>query len=113
MKLSNILLSSALIALSPLAGAAQTATAPAPAEAAQTAGEQVIARVNGLVCDFCAVALVKTFGREDAVHHVDVDLDASEVRIAMKPGQTLDDARIRDLIRRSGYALVGIERRAS
>jgi copper chaperone CopZ len=113
MKLSNILLSSALVALSPLAAAAQTSPAPAQAETVQATGEQVTAKVNGLVCDFCAVALIKTFGREDAVHHVDVDLDASEVRIAMKPGQTLDDARIRDLIRRSGYALVGIERRAS
>ncbi len=68
----------------------------------------VVAKVNGLVCDFCAQALRKVFKKEDAVETISVDLDAGEVRVFLKDGQILSDDRLAKLIRKSGYSLVDI-----
>ena len=70
----------------------------------------IIAKVNGLVCDFCAQALKKVFKKEGAVESLNVDLGAGEVRIALKQGQSLEDERVKKLIRKSGYSLVSTER---
>lgn len=70
----------------------------------------IVAKVNGLVCDFCAQALKKVFKKEAAVESLNVDLDAGEVRIALKEGQTLSDERVAKLIRKSGYSLVETHR---
>ena len=71
----------------------------------------IVAKVNGLVCDFCAQALKKVFKKEDAVDTLNVDLDAGEVIISLKPGQTLSSERVKKLIRKSGYSLVSTERK--
>lgn len=68
------------------------------------------ADVNGLVCDFCARALEKTFGKKDEVENIDVDLDKKIVTINFKEGQNLDDETITKLITDSGYAVTGIRR---
>lgn len=88
-----------------------TQTNEAAQEAAKSA-PMIIAQVNGLVCDFCAQALKKVFNKEqgDAVKDLTIDLDKGHVLIAMNPGQTLSDDVVKDLIRKSGYSLVGIER---
>lgn len=70
----------------------------------------IVAKVNGLVCDFCAQALKKVFKKEDAVESLNVDLDAGEVRIGLKTGQTLSNERVAELIRKSGYSLVETKR---
>lgn len=82
---------------------AEPATAPVE-------NANVSAKVKGMVCDFCARAVEKVFGREDAVEGVSVDLDAGAINIAFKPGATLSDERIAELIKKSGYALVSIDR---
>lgn len=84
-----------------------------PAAAAQAKGEFVTAHVNGLVCDFCAQSIQKVFKKEDAVKGVHVDLDNGEIHISMKPGQTMDDASIEALIRKSGYSLTSLDREAA
>jgi len=70
----------------------------------------MIAKVNGLVCDFCAQALKKVFKKEDAVEALNVDLNAGEVQITLKSGQSLPDEHIEKLIRNSGYSLVSMHR---
>ena len=87
-------------------------TSDAPAELAEGASV-ITAKVNGLVCDFCAQALRKVFKKEAAVEDISVDLDSGNVLIALKDGETLDDATIKKLIRKSGYSLVSIERSAA
>ncbi|MEM0984700.1 MAG: heavy metal-associated domain-containing protein [Pseudomonadota bacterium] len=72
------------------------------------AARQVTAKVNGMVCDFCARAVVSVFSKEKAVEGVEVDLDNGEIRIALKAGQTISDARVEDLVTKSGYDLVEI-----
>jgi copper chaperone CopZ len=85
----------------------------APASSAAMTGPGAVVKVNGLICDFCAQALTKTFKKQAAVRAVQVDLNAKEVRLAFKPGQTINDATIGKLIKNAGYNVVGIKRRAS
>ncbi|KCZ61559.1 hypothetical protein L53_14495 [Hyphomonas sp. L-53-1-40] len=70
----------------------------------------VTAKVNGLVCDFCAQAVRKVFKKQDAVESVNVDLDNGEIVLGLKAGATMDDQTIEKLIRKSGYSLVRIDR---
>lgn len=104
-----LIVSAALLACTGLAGAREN---PA-SQPAQPQANVVIAHVNGLVCDFCAQSVRKLIGREEAVQDVQVDLAKGEVEILMRTGQTLDDATIEKLVRKSGYSLTSIERGGS
>lgn len=80
-----------------------------PIDAASSA-QIVTAKVNGLVCDFCAQAVRKVFKKQDAVESVSVDLDNGEIVLGLKAGASMDDETIGKLIRKSGYSLVSIDR---
>lgn len=73
-----------------------------PAFAAHPGGT-VYADVNGLVCDFCARALEKVFGKQEAVDSINVDLDEKVITIHFNEGQSLNDETITRLITDSGY----------
>nr|WP_070960597.1 heavy-metal-associated domain-containing protein [Hyphomonas sp. Mor2] len=91
--------------------AAPIATAQdAPVETAISAQTLVTAKVNGMVCDFCARAVTKVFGKENAVENVHVDLDKGEIHVTLKAGADLSDETVADLVKKSGYDLVSIER---
>ena len=81
----------------------------AHAEQAVQSGD-VHVSVNGLVCDFCARALEKVFGKEEAVKGIDVNLDTKMVTINFNEGQSLDDERITKLITDAGYNVEGVHR---
>lgn len=81
----------------------------APAFASHPAGT-IRVDVNGLVCDFCAKAIEKVFGREEAVDTVSVDLDEKTISIHLKEGETLDDEKITTMVNDSGYAVREIRR---
>lgn len=66
-------------------------------------GGTIYVDVNGLVCDFCARALEKVFGREEAVESINVDLDKKVITIHLNEDQRLDHATITQLITDSGY----------
>lgn len=93
-----------------LACLAPTSFAQTPETARAVQGETIIAKVNGMVCDFCAQAVMKMFGKEEAVADVRIDLNDGSISIDTKPGASLADARVEELVRKSGYALVAIER---
>jgi copper chaperone CopZ len=67
-------------------------------------------KVNGLVCDFCARALEKVFGKRNDVTGIKVDLDNGLVTIATTPEGNLDDAILSQLITDSGYNVTSIDR---
>lgn len=79
-------------------------------QALAAGGSLVVAEVNGMVCDFCATAMTRTFGRRDEVAAVHVDLDSKTLQLVIGAGQAMDDATLTDLVRRSGYELVAIRR---
>lgn len=107
-KMIMIALSASAIAL-----ATPTAMAQAPeTETAQPAATMLTVSVKGMVCDFCAQAVTKVFGRNDAVDGVHVDLDNGEIHVGLKPGMSLSDEDVESMVKRSGYAMVSIEREA-
>ncbi len=94
-------------------------TTPSAAAQDEIAGEAMsaqtllTAKVNGMVCDFCARAVTKVFGKEDAVETVHVDLDNGEIHLTLKSGAEMSDDRVETLVKKSGYDLVSIEREAA
>ncbi|MEC7288684.1 MAG: heavy metal-associated domain-containing protein [Pseudomonadota bacterium] len=106
MKLIPLALAAASFALATPIATAQDA----PTETAISAQTLVTAKVNGMVCDFCARAVTKVFGKQDAVENVHVDLDNGEIHVTLKPGADLSDEKVADLVKKSGYDLVSIER---
>ncbi len=77
---------------------------------AQEKTDDVIVKVSGLVCDFCAQSLKKVFGKEDSVNGIDVSLDDQTVTIDTKEGQDISDEKIKELIEWGGYDLIEIKR---
>jgi copper chaperone CopZ len=67
-------------------------------------------QVNGLVCDFCARAIEKVFGRQDGVKAVDVNLDEGRILVSTDPGASLEESTIRSLVEDAGYSPTSIER---
>lgn len=68
--------------------------------------------LNGLVCDFCSIALNKTFKKHDAVAATYVDLDSKSMSVVLKDGASLNDEKITKLVKKAGYNVAGIERKA-
>lgn len=74
------------------------------------ADHTIVAQINGLVCDFCARALEKVFGKREEVSGIDVNLDTKLVTIGFKKDTDMDDATITKLITDAGYNVVKITR---
>lgn len=83
---------------------------PAMRSALDAGGSLVVVDVLGAVCDFCALAMTRTFERREEVAAATVDLDAKTLTFVLHEGQTMEDAAISDLIRRAGYQENGIRR---
>lgn len=107
MKLFAIALAGTALSLTAMPAMAQMEAATESTISAQT---MVTAKVNGMVCDFCARAVTKVFGKEDAVENVHVDLDKGEIHVTLKTGAELSDERVASLVKKSGYDLVSIAR---
>lgn len=75
----------------------------------QCSTNSINVEVNGLVCDFCARALEKVFGKKDEVAGIDVNLKEGYVKINLNNGRNLKDEEIRKLITDSGYNVVNIK----
>ena len=72
--------------------------------------ETITTTVNGMVCAFCATGIEKTFRKQPEVATVKVDLPKKLVTITTKPGKTLSDAKIKQVVTFSGYAMGKIVR---
>ena len=67
-------------------------------------------QVNGMVCSFCAQGIDKTFRKESTVEDVKVNLEKKVVVVKTKDKDSLDDAKIKEIITNSGYELKSIQR---
>lgn len=86
---------------------------PELAAALAAGGEPIVAKVLGAVCDFCAKAMNKTFGKRDDVAAVYVDLDTKTLNLVLKPGATMTDKALRKTVKKSGYKVDSIARGAA
>ena len=73
-------------------------------------GEPIVADVLGVVCDFCALAMNKIFGKRDEVAALYVDLDTKALSLVLKPGASLSDEAIAELAMQAGYRVAGVRR---
>ena len=73
-------------------------------------GQPVVVDVLGVVCDFCATAMNKIFGKRLEVAAVYVDLDKKTLSLALQAGQTLSDQDIEKLAKQAGYRIAAIRR---
>ncbi len=64
--------------------------------------------LNGLVCDFCSLALNKTFKKQDEVRGTHVDLDTKTLSVALVTGETLANDDILKLVKKAGYTVTSI-----
>jgi mercuric ion binding protein len=77
---------------------------------AVVSAETIHTTVNGMVCAFCATGIEKTFRKQAEVESVKVDLPSKQVSIKTKPGKTLSDAKIKEVVTYSGYTMGKIVR---
>ena len=108
MRLTSLLIATTLALSAPVASHAKDNLEPAVIM--QTADTKV--GLNGLVCDFCSIALNKTFKKNEAVAATHVDLDTKELSIVFKDGQSLDDETITKLVKKAGYSVTEITHKA-
>jgi cation transport ATPase len=67
--------------------------------------------LNGLVCDFCSIALNKTFKKRHEVRGTYVDLDTKTLSIALAAGAGLSNQEIVKLVKKAGYSATKITRK--
>jgi mercuric ion binding protein len=72
--------------------------------------ETVKATVHGMVCAFCATGIEKKFKTNPEVDTVKIDLARKLVTIKTKPGRTISDAKVTEVIKYAGYSLEEIVR---
>jgi copper chaperone CopZ len=77
---------------------------------AAVSAETIRTTVNGMVCAFCATGIEKTFRKQPEVESVKVDLKEKLVTIKTKPGKTLTDVKIKEVVTYSGYTMGKISR---
>ena len=77
---------------------------------AAVSAETIKTTVNGMVCAFCATGIEKTFRKQSEVDTVKVDLAKKLVTITTKPGKTLSDAKVKEVVTYSGYSMGKIVR---
>lgn len=77
---------------------------------ASTFAETITTTVNGMVCAFCATGIEKTFRKQPEVATVHVDLSKKQVTVTTKPGRTLSDAKVKEIVTYSGYTMGKIVR---
>ena len=67
-----------------------------------TNSQVAVVNVNGMVCDFCARGIEKTFVKDKAVKRVDVDLERGKVLIAYTKEKEIDFDEIKSKILSNG-----------
>lgn len=74
------------------------------------AGDQIaVVSVQGMVCDFCARGIEKTFGKDSTVTKIDVDLASGKVLLAYAPETDIDRAVIEKNILNNGLNTTAIQ----
>ena len=66
--------------------------------------------VHGLVCAFCAQGIEKKLRTMAPTQDVFVSLEQKLVAVALKDGQDIPDATLRDSLKDAGYDVKGIAR---
>ena len=71
----------------------------------------VVMRVDGLACPFCAYGLQKKLKALDATAEVDIRLNEGLVLVSLKPAQTVTDELLTKTVKDAGFVVREIKRR--
>lgn len=96
-----------------VAGAVTITHTPDIDAALAKGGEPIVADVLGVVCDFCATAMNKIFGKREEVAAIYVDLDTKALSIVTYEPGSLSDEDIGALAERAGYRVAAVRRGAA
>jgi len=96
-----------------VAGAATITHTPDIDAALAEGGEPIVADVLGVVCDFCATAMNKIFGKREEVAAIYVDLDTKALSIVTYGRGSLSDESISALAEQAGYRVTAVRRGAA
>jgi copper chaperone CopZ len=69
----------------------------------------VVISVQGMVCDFCARGIEKTFGKDNTVTKIDVDLASGKVLLAYSQAVKIDRTVIEKNILNNGLNATAIQ----
>jgi len=90
-----------LVIASPVLGTAY------PVGAQQTppnvSAQQIIIRVDGASCPFCAFGLEKRLGQIEGVAHVRIEMKTGEAIVTLKPGATVSEQVLRQAVTEAGF----------
>lgn len=81
------------------------------AEAAESA--DIVLRVDGLACPFCAYGLEQKLKALDATDSVEVKLNEGEVFLFLKADKTVEDELLTKTVEEAGFVVRAIRRRRS
>ena len=70
---------------------------------------EILVKVQGMVCAFCAQGIKKNFNKRKEVEKTEVDLDKMEVRVTLKKGKSLDKNTIEKIVTGAGFKMVGVQ----
>jgi len=79
-----------------------------PTSTAPQSGTVVQLTVDGLVCNFCATNISKTFSKLPEVSEVYVNLAAKTVLLQLKEGKKLPEDQAKQIVTDAGFNLRGI-----
>lgn len=99
-----------LLAATAFSGCTTGAGEPASVAAPRTDEHLVKVTINGMVCNFCATNLDKTFEKTPGVTGVHVNLAAGAVLLRVTTPASPDDAAIRRTVDDAGFEVRAIER---
>jgi copper chaperone CopZ len=77
---------------------------------AAVSAETITVAVSGRACTLCEGAIEKIFRAQPEVKTVDVDLENKLITLTTRSGRTLDDRKIAQLVKHSGYSVAAIKR---
>jgi copper chaperone CopZ len=69
----------------------------------------IVIKINGMVCSFCAQGIQKQFNKHPAVKAVVVQLENISVYIKLKPFRLLPKKEIKRVIQEAGYEVGDIQ----
>ena len=64
--------------------------------------------VNGMVCSFCSTSLEKKFKKQKEISNIKVDLEKKKVTLVFMPGETIEDSKIKKMVKSAGYDVVSV-----
>ena len=74
--------------------------------------EELRISIKGMVCAFCAQGIKKQFSALPEVQAVEPNMSEKVVKLTLKPGTTLSEEKIKELITDAGFETLSIERSA-